>query len=111
MDPFEIYETAEGDSLSKLRQAGFYLENLKENEIITKDDFKRIIEKEECLKKEDLRRELKKIYKNKINLEEILKIGEPKFNEEQMKDAMRFLPKDEDGSINIDELIEFLFIN
>ncbi|ELA41525.1 uncharacterized protein VICG_01389 [Vittaforma corneae ATCC 50505] len=111
-DQFEIFKTAKGDCISRFRQAGYALDTLKEDEIITKEDFQKAIERKDCVSKEFLKGELKKVYKSRMsneNLRKFLKMGDLNFAEGQMTDALRIIPTDEDGSILVDTFIEFLY--
>lgn len=111
-DQFEAFKAAKGDCISRLRQAGYALESLKEDEIITMEDFQSVIERKDCVSKEVLKGELKKIYKSRIsseNLRKFLKMGDSKFAESQIADALRIMPTDDDGSILVDTFVEFLY--
>lgn len=112
MDSFEVFRAGQGDCVTRLRKAGYALRSLKEDEITTEESFKEVIERHDCVKMDDLRRELKKIYKNRISSEDLkhfLRLGETKLKDEQLADSMRIIPLDEDGSITVDSLVEFLY--
>ena len=109
---FEEFKNKEGDLLTKLRQTGFITNSIKTDKIDTLEEFKQVIFDKECLSKEYLREQLKKIYKNhmtKQDISNLLKMGKDSFNELELLDTTRLLPVNEDGSISVDEFILFLF--
>jgi Ca2+-binding EF-hand superfamily protein len=85
---------------------------LKEDEICSEESFLKAIQRNDCVKKDDLRKELKKIYKNRIssgNIRTFLKMGELKLKDDQMADILRIIPIDNDGGISVDAFVEFLY--
>jgi hypothetical protein len=109
---FEDFKNATGDLQTKLRTAGFIVNNIKTDRIESMDEFLQIISDKESIGKEYLRKELKKVYRNHMNRREIstlLQMGKEPFNSIEIIDANRLLPVNEDGGISVDELISFLY--
>lgn len=111
-EQFEIFKEAKGDCITRLRKAGYALESLKEDEISTLETFRKFVARKDCFKKDSLRKDLKKIYSNQISGEELskfLKMNDLNLGSEEMSDLMRIIPINEDGSVFVDELVEFLY--
>lgn len=96
---FEFFKNIEGDIISRLRKTGYTLESTNEVEMSTFEDFKRVISRSDCVSKEKLTKDLKKIYKNHISLEgmrKFLAIGNED-DRKEVEDAIRILPLNEDS--------------
>lgn len=109
---FEIFKQSTGDAVSRLLHAGYAMESLNEEDIVTLDDFIKIVGKKECVEKPRLKMDMRKLYKNHISLEDLkrfLRLGEEGFDDTRMEEALRMLPLNEDGGLGIDDFIEFLY--
>lgn len=106
---FEVYRTAKGDCTARMRQAGYWVWDLKDDEIRTLDDFKKVIGRD-GMSKEKLRAEMKKVYKNRISAADLRKflMSDPNFGSD-VSAALQIIPTDEDGSILVDTFVDFLY--
>jgi len=110
-EQFDVYRMAKGDCISRLRAAGYALGTLKEDEIGSLDDFRRVVGRDDCMGRETLRSVLRKVFGNRISAAELRKflMADVKFGEANVLEALRMIPSDEDGSITVEAFIEFLY--
>lgn len=108
---FEIFKNSEGDTLTRLRKSGYDLQMSENIQISSLEDFKAVVSRKDCVSKEKLLNDLKKIYKNHMSLEELkkfLRMGSEK-EEKGVEDALRILPLNEDGGITVEDFVNYLF--
>lgn len=109
---YQEFLEAPGDPLTKLRLVGYPVGSLSGIQINTLEDFKRVVSGIDSLNSEDLKRELKKIHKNYMSLEVLrsfLKTGSESLDDQELADALRILPLDEDSGILIDDMVDYLY--
>lgn len=102
----------EGDVLTKFRKIGYIPLSYNGSGIGSIEEFKSVLSECNCISKEKFRTELKKIYRNHINSKElnaILEMGDLGFKKNEVFDALRILPLNEDDSISVDDLVDFIY--
>lgn len=110
---FQEYQNTSGDSTERLKQIGFIVGDLKQDPIITIQDFKAVITRQDCVSKEKISNQLKMVYKSHMTAEDIsslLKMGSDAFSIGEVADANRILPVNEDGGILISDFVNFLYL-
>lgn len=109
---YEEFMRAPGDALTKLRLVGYPVSTLGKAEIGSLEDFRRVIRGIESMDSKELQRELKKVYKSSMSpadLRSFLQMGGEGLDDQELADALRMMPLGEDGSILVDDMVEYLY--
>lgn len=108
---YQEFQEATGDSLTRLRFIGYEIPYLN-SKISNFEEFRKVITDDSYIKRDVMVKSLKQCYKNYIgrgDLIQILKNGETGFSDYEVAEAIKMIPVDADGGVNVDDLAEFLY--
>lgn len=109
---YEEFLNAPGDALTKLRLVGYPASTLNGSEICSLEDFKRAVCGIESMDRNELQRGLRKVYRGTMlpgDLRTFLQMGGEGLDDQELAGALRMMPLSEDGSILVDDMVEYLY--